>query len=63
MSPNLTPTVAICLMIAIGIGYFIFLIACWNDLQRDKKSRNTRLDEMLDKLPKVNKEPPLPDGI
>jgi hypothetical protein len=60
---QLTPIMAICIMIAVGVAYFVFLAATWNQFQSDRRMRDTKLDELLDRLPKKVQEPPLPDGI
>lgn len=60
-SPKVTPLIAI---VAIGLmagAYFIFLYATWNQFQNDRAMRDTKIDELLDRLPKP-KPTEAPDG-
>lgn len=43
---------AILMIIAVGVGYFVFLWASWQEWQRDRATRDSKIDELLERLPK-----------
>jgi hypothetical protein len=54
MNPN---HVAILMIVAIGAAYFVFLWASWQEFQKDRAMRDTKIDELLERLPKPKTEP------
>jgi predicted RND superfamily exporter protein len=48
---------AIVMIVAVGVAYFVFLYASWNQFQKDRANRDDKIDEMLARLPK-----PAPNG-
>jgi hypothetical protein len=53
---KLTPYVALAIIVGIGVSYFLFLAATWQQFQKDRMNRDTKIDELLDRIPK-----PVPD--
>jgi hypothetical protein len=49
MNPN---HVAIIMIVAIGVAYFIFLWASWQEFQKDRATRDSKIDELLERIPK-----------
>ena len=52
--PPLIAVVAISLMAG---AYFVFLYASWQQFQNDRQRREERIDEILDRLPKIKEVP------
>lgn len=44
--------VALVMIVAVGCAYFVFLYASWNQFQRDRATRDDKVDELLARLPK-----------
>lgn len=55
---KVTPLVAIIAMLLMAGAYLLFLVASWNQYQRDRTDRDSKIDALLDRLPK----PVIPDG-
>lgn len=49
---NTVHLTAILMIVAIGVAYFIFLYASWNQFQQDRAARDSKIDELLSRLPK-----------
>lgn len=44
-------------MVLATVAYLIFLAGTWQQFQQDRVSRDTKIDELLDRLPPKKKEP------
>jgi hypothetical protein len=54
MNPaHLTPWVTLIMIVAIGVAYFVFLYASWNQFQKDRGARDAKIDEVLARIPKA----------
>lgn len=52
VTPGMVPVAAVVIMTAIAISYFIYLVMTWRQYQKDRDTRDTRINEVLDRLPK-----------
>lgn len=52
---KLTPWVTLGMIALIGVSYFVFLYATWLQFQRDKTARDSKIDELLERIPTVKK--------
>lgn len=59
MNAKTTQLVAIVMIVAIGVAYFIFLYASWVEFQKDRATRDSKIDQLLERIPKpkINDEP------
>lgn len=49
---------AICMIVAIGVAYFVFLYGSWMQFQKDRATRDSKIDELLERLPKPARSEP-----
>ena len=56
-----TQLIAVIIMVAIGAAYLIFLSVTWQQLQLDRSRAMSKIDAMLDRMPKPVVQEPLPD--
>lgn len=49
---KVTPLIAIIAITLMAGAYLLFLAASWSAYQKDRDERNTRINELLDRLPK-----------
>lgn len=59
MNPKYIQLACFVVVIAMGAAYLLYLVACWNQMQKDRSVRDTRLDQVLDLLSKRKADPPL----
>jgi hypothetical protein len=45
---------AIAVLVAMGAGYLIFLVALWLRMERDRTAHEATINEMLERLPRRN---------
>lgn len=51
--PKITPIIAVMAISLMAGAYLLFLYATWNQFQNDRASRDRKIDELLDRLPKA----------
>jgi hypothetical protein len=52
LNPKTVQVIAICCIITIGAAYLLFLYASWNQFQQDRATRDSKIDELLERIPK-----------
>ena len=48
---KITPYAALVMIMAVGCAYFIFLWASWQQFQNDRTTRDSKIDELLARIP------------
>lgn len=43
---------AIIMILAVGCAYFVFLWKSWQGFQNDRATRDAKIDELLERIPK-----------
>lgn len=49
---KVTPWLTLGIITLIGVSYFVFLYATWIQFQRDKEARDSKIDDLLERIPK-----------
>lgn len=49
---KITPWIGVVMIAAIGVAYFVFLYASWHQFQQDRVARESKIDDILSRIPK-----------
>lgn len=52
MTPQLVQITAFVVILVIGAAYLVFLYASWNGFQQDRLTRDSKIDELLERIPR-----------
>lgn len=52
MNPRIVQLTAFVVILMIGAAYMIFLYASWNQFQNDRMTRDSKIDELLERIPR-----------
>jgi len=58
ISPRILGIIAIGIMLAMFTAYMIFLTFTWQQLQNDRRAAFAKVDDLIDRLPKVPGDKP-----
>jgi hypothetical protein len=53
---KVTPLIACVAIMLMAGAYLVFLAASWNAYQKDRDNRDTRINDLLDRIPKPSNE-------
>lgn len=51
MNPHVVQLTAFVVILVIGAAYLVFLYASWHEFQQDRITRDTKIDQLLERIP------------
>jgi predicted RND superfamily exporter protein len=51
MNPRVVQATAFVMILAVGVSYFIFLYSSYQQWQKDRETRDAKIDQLLERIP------------